>query len=173
MRPRPVLVRNSELDTCWHRATAGITIIETVVVLAVLGILLTLVGLRPPGQSARLFSNDLEAFLAQGRYEAVKRHSPVAIVWDANRFVMRTIPGSDAVSTVCTTGTELAERSPDTYRRVSLSDGGLDDGLVWLPNGLVRTCAANNLATSVATAVSDGRRTFTVSVSVAGAVSVR
>src|SRR5690554_2039477 len=61
----------------------GFTALETVLVVAILGILLAVgfVAFRTPGP--RHFANDLKAQLQEAKYEAVKRNAPVAVVWDS------------------------------------------------------------------------------------------
>lgn len=152
---------------------SGMTMLEVVVVLVVMGILLAfgLVQLRAP--EARLFSHDLEALVQQGRYEAVKRQTPVAVVWDASLEGFRTqfVEESPSIGTVCTSGTTGMTKRLTEYSRVRLSSNGLASGIVWLPSGLVRTCSGADLGVGgILVGVTDGHVNFTLEISPAGGV---
>ena len=90
-----------------HTARAGFTVIEMMLVVAIIGILLAVgfVQLRAP--STRLFANDLKAQLQQAKFEAVKRNAPVAVAWDggAQSFSTRF---DTAASDPCNGATVLA-----------------------------------------------------------------
>ena len=155
--------------------TAGLSLVEILVVMAVLGILLGIgiSALRAP--EARLFANDLKALVQQGRYEAVKRQTPVAVVWDAGSQSFRTqyVEGSTAVSTVCSSGAVVASKQLSDYRRVRLGSNGLSGGIVWLPSGLVRGCTGSDLSSGLTVEITDGQSSRTLVVSSAGAVRLQ
>ena len=158
---------------------SGVSLIEVIVVVAIIGILAGIGFSRITAPNARLFANDLKGLLEQARYESVRRHTPVAVVWNGSRFESRpqvvpanptSAPAFDA--TTCTsTGTPLRSHDARDYRAVSVSGGLAAAGIVWLPSGLVRACDGGDLGAPVVTNVTDGRRTLSISVSPAGAVT--
>jgi Tfp pilus assembly protein FimT len=149
---------------------AGLTTLELLVALAIVGALIaagTLL-LRPP--AATLFASELRALVQQARLEAVKRNAPVAVVFEASggRFVTRADPAAGG----CVGGVTLAERRVSDHPRVTLttelSDGG---GLLWLPSGLARACDLSALTPTIAT-LDDGRTVRTLSITATGRVIV-
>lgn len=150
---------------------AGISVLEVMVTLAVLGILLTIgaTNLRTPGP--QLFANDLRALVQQARHEAVKRNEPTAVLWDAGaaRFVMRLAANTSAP---CDGGTELAQRRLAEYPRLSITTTFRNgEGVVWLPSGHARSCALLAFERAIAT-VRDERTERTVVVTLTGRVEI-
>ncbi len=149
---------------------SGVTLLEVLAVMGVLGVLLSIgaLTLRTPGP--QLFANDLRALVQQARHEAVKRNQPVAVLWDAQarRFVT-SLPGGEVV---CEMGTELAERRLAEYPRLSIETTFVDgEGVVWLPSGHARSCAMGSFERAIAT-ISDGSTTRTVTVTLTGRVEI-
>lgn len=176
------MVQDQWTHTAWPGTQrSGISLIETIVVVAIIGILAGIGLARATAPNARLFANDLKGLLEQARYQAVRRHTPVAVVWNASasRFETRpqavptnptSAPGFDT-TTCASTAAPLRSHDARDYRGASVEGGLATAGIVWLPSGLVRTCDGGDLGASVVTNVTDGRRTLSISVSPAGAVT--
>src|SRR5690606_33931420 len=60
----------------------GVSVLEIILVVAVLGIMLAVGFPRLVTPAARMYANDVKAQLEQARYEAIKRNAPVAVVYD-------------------------------------------------------------------------------------------
>jgi Tfp pilus assembly protein FimT len=130
---------------------AGLSLVEVLVTLGVLGILLgfgfTL--LTPP--ESRLFTEELKSFLEQSRFEAVKRQYPIAVVWDANTkiFTASVYPSDTTVGCTSSTGAIMVALSSlelAKFPRLSLSKNDLQTGVVWLPNGFLKTCSGTDFS---------------------------
>lgn len=157
---------------------AGFTLLELLVVIAIMGIFMALgvPMLRPP--SSYLFANDVKAMIQQGRYEAIKRNTPVAVVWNGNtksyttRFDKNNITFS-SFATLCTdTGGSIEiinTKQASDYRSISVSTNMTRDGIVWLPTGLAKSCTGSGLSNGRIT-INDGRKPYYVIVSSAGRI---
>lgn len=152
----------------------GISIVEILVVLAILGVLLSfgVASLRAPDHVAA--ANAARGFLQDGRVEAVKRNRAVVITYDATgrTFVMSAQASSGNAS--CATGlTQIGAFDLDTdYGGVTANVALAGGGLVWLPSGTVRSCTVGTAAG--ATVVMQGRTgTRQVLVSDVGRVEVQ
>jgi prepilin-type N-terminal cleavage/methylation domain-containing protein len=158
--------------------SSGFTLVEFLVVLAVIAILAAIGVARINAPDARLFSNDLRAALEQARYEAVRRHTPIAFTGGATGFATREPTGAlDTVtkvfeSGICTSGTPLRIKGLTDYRGITVTGGLSSTGVVWLPSGLPRACDGSDLPTALTTTIGDGRSTYRVILSGAGAVEV-
>lgn len=149
---------------------AGVSVLEIIMVVAVLGILLAIgpVMLRTPGP--QLFANDLRAMVQQARHEAVKRNQPVAVLWDApgRRFVTSVPDGTPW----CDLGVQLAERRLSEYPRLTIETTFVDgEGVVWLPSGHARSCELRSFERAIAI-IRDGSMTRTVIVTLTGRVEI-
>lgn len=154
------------------RTHHGLTLLEIVLVVAVLGILSTLafVALRPP--AARLYSTDVRTTIQQARFEAIKRNIPVAVVWDAasETFEVRTDLGATPTfQSACTSATVLRSKATAEYPPSTVS-APANFGIAWLPSGQGRTCTGASISNIV---ITDGRTTRTVSVSTSGSVTLQ
>lgn len=155
------------------RIHAGFTLLEMLIVLGIMGILFALgiPMLRPP--SAYLFASDLKAMIQQARYEAIKRNTPVAIVWDsANQTYTTRLDATNTAfantNSACTSGTVINTKQLKDYRNISISTNMLGNGIIWLPTGLARSCSSG--AGNSTTSVGDGRQTYNVITSTSGRV---
>ncbi|HET8986568.1 MAG TPA: GspH/FimT family pseudopilin [Trueperaceae bacterium] len=156
-------------------STAGFTIIEMVLTLAVLGILMGVgaMNLRPP--AVRTASNSVQSFVQQARFEAIKTNRPVVVEIGVDGLTLTAARTTGANVVNCSTA-GAAYRTLDltTYRGVRASSAGLP--LVWLPTGLPRACpaGASPLAVSGVDVVLSGTGTSaTVRVGAGGEVAVR
>lgn len=152
----------------------GVTVLELLLAIAILGILVAIAApmLQPP--AASLFANDLRITIQQARHEAIRRNRPVAVVWTmANQsFTTRVNEVSPRLEDACAGPTVLRTRSAVTYPRLTVtSDFGDGQGIVWLPNGQARRCDGAALG-SVSTQISDGRTTRTVTTNMTGMVTI-
>ena len=146
----------------------GITVIEMMVALAVLGILLGIGATRFRAAEARLYANDVRALVQQARFEAVRRNAPIAVIWDESDSAFLTVRGSDAQP--CEPTEVINRASAETYRRVSV-DIEFDDGLVWLPSGSARSCGYGSFSEVIAI-VADNYGSRRVTVTLTGRVTV-
>lgn len=156
------------------RRSPGVTVLEMLLIIAILGILMAIAApmLQPP--AASLFANDLRITIQQARHEAIRRNRPVAVVWNvANQsFTTRVNEVSPRLEDACTGPTVLRTRSAATYPGLTVSSGfGNGEGIVWLPNGQGRRCDGTALI-AVSTQISDGRTTRTVTTNMTGMVTI-
>ena len=150
----------------------GFTLLEGLVVIAILGVLLSVGAVMLQSPSARTFANDVRAQIQQARFEAVKRNRPVAIVWlaDEERLETRQSTNPAINADACQGTIVLNARSSREYRAVEVVTT-MGDGMVWLPNGQARTCAGGlDVASETTITGPDGVRR--VVVSLAGRVAV-
>lgn len=155
------------------RVRAGFTLLEMLIVIGVMGTLMA-VGipmLRPP--SAYLFANDLKAMILQARYEAIKRNTPVAVVWNSasQSYTTRLDATNTAfanTTSACTSSTVLSTKQLSDYRNISVSTNMPGNGIIWLPTGLARSCTTG--VGNSTTTVDDGRQTYKVITSAGGRI---
>jgi type IV fimbrial biogenesis protein FimT len=156
-------------------STAGFTLIEMVLTLAILGILMGIgaMSLRPP--SVRTASNSVQSFVQQARFESIKTNRPVVvgIGGDGLTLTAARTTGANVVSCAAA-GAAYRTLELNEYRGVTASSTGLP--LVWLPTGLPRACPAGAapLAVSGVDVLLTGTdSTATVHVGAGGEVAVR
>jgi len=152
----------------------GFTVIEMLIAVAIAGILLAVGFVNLQAPAARLFANDVKAQIEQARFEAIRRNAPVAVVWEAGagRFATRLEPATPTVVAACGGSQVLQTRLPTEYRNVTVDASAWPGGVVWLPSGQGRTCTGAP-AIGGDIAITDGRSTRVVEVSVGGRVSIR
>ncbi len=160
------------------KTRAGFTLLEMLVVLGILGIFFALgiPMLRPP--SSYLLANDLKAMVQQARFEAIKRNTPVAVVWNSTTrtFVTRfdqTNTTFAAPGSACTNTTPeglLNTKRLDDYRNISVTTNMSGNGVVWLPTGLNRSCGGG--VGNSTTTIGDGSNSYNVVISVSGRVRI-
>jgi prepilin-type N-terminal cleavage/methylation domain-containing protein len=155
--------------------TRGLSLVEILIVLAILGIFLTL-GFTLRSPSARVYANDLRGMIQQGKFEAIKRNRAVAIVWNATdqQFEMKVIndDGSFANPSCSSTDVILVRiKALNEYQGLSLTTNMAGSGLIWTPAGLARPCTGSVLAST--TTVTQGSTNINVLVSNAGAVTIQ
>lgn len=154
----------------------GVSVLEIILVVAVLGIMVAVGFPRLVTPAARMYANDVKAQLEQARYEAIKRNAPVAVVYDADadRFETRLHPTDTSVTVTCTGSTVLLARDASEYRGVVVDEAAStwSGAVVWLPSGQGRAC---NGSPSIGgdIVITDGRTTRTVELTVGGRVSIR
>lgn len=143
-----------------RRTQPGLTIIEMLIVLAILGILLAIAipNLRPP--AAQLAANSVQAFVQQARFEAIRLNGEVGVTFENGRFTSRAGGCSGSVVRAL----DLLE-----YPQVAASGGSFQ----WLHNGEARSCTGGAIGVNgVSWRVSDSRRETTVRVGPGGVVTV-
>lgn len=151
--------------------SAGFSLIELLVIIAVLGILLGIGAFLVRAPAARLAANDFKAFLQEARLEAVKRNRAVIVAWDdaGNALTMRALDAA-GVASCNAEGDEVKRMRLEEYRNVSLTTDMVDGGVAWLPNG--RSLQCNGSLGSSSTAFSADGKVWAVTVSGIGDVRV-
>lgn len=152
-------------------ARAGTSILELIIIVAVLGILLAVgfVQLRPP--AARAFGNDVKSQVEQARFEAVKRNQPVAVQFaDGRLFTSLDTSDLRVVASCSPDATVIVQRFAGSYGNVTVTPDS-SWGVVWLPSGQGRTCDGSPAIGSTLR-IDDGRTVTRVTVSDGGRVSV-
>lgn len=155
---------------------AGFSVLEMLVVVAILGIVgsfLTVFGGTP---SVRLYTDDIQSLLQQARLEAIKRNRPVAVTWDnaTQTFSTRYLPspGSNTIASACAGTTVVTSRAATQYNNLTVVSTLPGNGLVWLPNTLLSTCGGAMTGTETIT-ISDAKQSIVISISTAGQVSIQ
>lgn len=156
-------------------SVSGFSLIELIVVLAMLGTILAIGAPRLSTPGVRMYANDVKALIEQARFEAIKRSMPVAVVFNptTSAFETRLDPDDPTVSSACTGSLVLQSRDPGEYRAVSvdLSASTWGGSVVWLPSGQGRACNGSpSIGGSIA--VTDGRLTRTIVLTVGGRVTL-
>lgn len=154
----------------------GFTLIEMLVIVAILGILLALSPISFRAPVVKLYSNDLKSQINQARYEAIKRNRPVAVLWSVedSRLETRVNDSPATIGAACSSTTVINTKATSDYRDVIVTAGSRPLAVAFLPSGQARWCDGNIFAESEAIlAVSDGRTTRRVSVTPAGKVNVQ
>ena len=154
------------------KTRAGFTLLEMLIVIAIMGILMALgvPMLRPP--SSYLFASDLKAMVQQARFESIKRNVPVAVVWSDSAKTFTTQSHTDYLKACDATGTEkLRVKSLTEYRNLRVTSAFQTGGLVWLPTGLGRQCTGGLMANG--TTITDDRMVYRVCISSAGRVRIK
>lgn len=123
------------------RPPRGTTLLETLVILAVLAVVATLVwGATLGGGSAARDAEAVRAELNAARRQALGG-TPRAVVWEAERRRWQRRAGADP-ATVCAQGRVTDALRPHPRTRVTAT---LRDGVVWLPDGTGRACAGGGV----------------------------
>lgn len=154
----------------------GLSLLEALIVIAVLGALLAIGVPRLSTPAARMFANDIKAQIEQARFEAIKRNAPVAVVLEATSqtFVTRLDPSDASVTATCSGDLILQERDTSDYKGVAIDTEAStwSGAVVWLPSGQGRAC---NGSPSIGgeIVVVDGSTTRRVELTVGGRVNVK
>ena len=158
-----------------HDRRAGFTVIEMVLVLAVLGVLLSVGGLSMRTPAARTAANATQSFVQQARFEAVKTNRPVVVRVLQDGRGMSASRTSAANVVACASSVD-AFRTLDVkeYRGVTLVGSGA--AFVWLPTGQPRACPSGSSPLGVdgfTVAVRGSDVSATVHVAAGGEVTVK
>ena len=151
----------------------GLTAVEIIVALAILGILVGVGAARMSPSPARLAANTVQATVQQAKFESIRRNRPLVVILDPSTNEVHVRYSQAAGSIECNEAVTTEVRSTDLseYRGVRLTANA--ERFVWLPNGQVRGCAGEWLAAEVVVQLDDGARSSTVVVSTGGEVTVQ
>jgi prepilin-type N-terminal cleavage/methylation domain-containing protein len=150
----------------------GLTLLELLVVLSILGVgfSLSAVAVRPP--AAQAYASSLRNLVLQARFEAIRRHEPVVVAWDAAsaEFVVR-VAGS--TSWCQDMGIELRRSNAADIGRLSITTTVVGNGsMVWIPSGQARNCTRAAFSEDFAD-IDDGRVSRRVLIGAAGRVEIQ
>lgn len=145
-------VRHDVKQAVWH--SAGYTLVEILVVVAILGLLVTLTLTRGPLRSAslelRLASDSVAQTLRMARARAMASNAPTAIVFDTAAFVLRLndgttrrMPPGTAVTVTTNAGSVAGPLGEIWFR----PDGSSNGGEVALSQGRLRAKVGVNWLT--------------------------
>ena len=92
-------IMNSDQKKTLHQGSAGLSLIELLVVLAIIAILAgtALVYINTDGYRLRAEANNLKSTLQEARMEAVKRNESVRVVLDPEWYRVELVSNSDKV----------------------------------------------------------------------------
>ena len=150
----------------------GFTLIEILVVLAVLAILLAIAipNLRTP--AVRLAADAAHSYVQQARFDAIRLNRPVMLsVQDAGTGLNMAQLTTSAHVICSGTATPLSALELSEFRQVQIQERG--HLFLWLPNGQPRSCSGQPLPGELSITLGDGNRSQQVVVSTGGAVTIR
>lgn len=155
------------------RRTQGLTVVEILIAVGILGVLLAIGAMTFGSQGARAYANDVRALIQQARFESVKLNTPVAVVWNEGEQEFQSLRYEpDSSGPPCEGSVTIARAIFKEYRHVVVEPGFVDgEGIVWIPSGQARSCSMGSFTPTIAV-VSDGRQSLEVTVSLTGRVTI-
>ena len=152
----------------------GFTLVEALVVLAVLAILIGVSAMTLRQPQARLLANDLKVVFQQGRYEAIKTNRPIAVVFNetSDTVEVRLAPASQDPSSQCGGTTVVRSRDTSEYPQADITLESTSNGIVWLPSGQARDCDGS-IASGIRLRIADVRTSASVVVHPTGRAEVQ
>jgi len=148
------------------------TIIETLVAIAIVGILFAIAVPQLRSPEARVAASAAHSFQQQMRFEAIKLNRPVVVSANRAGTGLEGVSLTNSSHLDCAAaGSPVGSLDFTEYGRVTLESH--DGPFIWLPNGEPRSCSGLPLGVPLDLHLTDGRREHAVSVSPAGAVTVR
>jgi len=150
----------------------GFSILELLIVVAILAVALGLGTTMWRAPSSQVFASSLRNLVLQARFEAIRRNEPVVVAWDADarEFVVRAGGGGAWCTNM---GAELGRSNAADIGRVVVTTSVTGNGsLVWVPSGQARSCSGAAFAEDFAD-IDDGRMTRRVVIGAAGRVEIR
>ncbi len=161
--------RGNDAHSVRRRATSGVSLIEVIIVVAIVGVLTSLAAFSVRPSTAQTYANTIHSFIMKARFDAVRLNQPVHVSWNAVAGTFEARLGS-ANAWCAPNGEVLAQMEPLRIDRLDVTVIG--DTLVWIPSGQVRTCNGGFVAPVVAT-IRDRAHVRLVEIGAGGLVEVR
>jgi prepilin-type N-terminal cleavage/methylation domain-containing protein len=152
--------------------SAGLTLIEIILVLAILGITLSASAAVFRAPAPQVYATSLRNLVLQARFEAIRRNAPVVVGWDAGvrEFVVRLAGETGWCADM---GAVIGRSNAAEIGRLTITTTVVGAGsLVWVPSGQARNCGRGPFVDDVADIV-DGRTSRRVFIGAAGRVEVQ
>jgi prepilin-type N-terminal cleavage/methylation domain-containing protein len=162
----------SSMDRGRRSRQAAFSLLEMLVVMAVLAVTFGFASFAVRPSSAQVYATSLRNLVLQSRFEAIRRNEPVVVGWDASarEFVVRTAGATDWCDG---SGSELRRSNAADVGRLAITTTVTGSAsLVWVPSGQARTCARASFPEAFA-AIDDGRSVRRLVIAAAGRVEVR
>jgi len=152
-----------------HHAESGVTLLELLIAVGVLGILAAIGATLVRTPDAALYARDAGQILREARFSSMSRGLPVLVDWSANedRLLARVDDDGDCDAS----GGALVATAPRSEHPRAQVDVTDFVPVLWRPNGIPAFCGAG--AGDAELAVTGGGTRATVALSAAGEVEVR
>ncbi len=148
------------------QGTRGLSLLELLIALGLLGLVIVLLPRLPGPSTARQAAHSAKAMALWCHLQALSGGSAVALVQNAGGLVARSGTGQDA----CTTGDPVRTMAWRTFPRTRVLDS-FRAGILWRADGIALSCAGGGVI-SDRMVLSDGRSRYAVVVSSLGRVRV-
>ncbi len=154
------------------RSIAGLTTIELLVAIAMIGILAAIAAPSFRTPPARLAANSMAAVARQARFEAIKVNRPMIVTIGSGTPELLVHESDNAETFDCNVSgrTELRSVDLSEYRGAHISSGLTQ--FVWLPNGQLRECSGATVFSDLEVTIDATASSATLVVGAGGEVGV-